>query len=89
MGHNEMTADEDAALLTCFIDFVKRMLSYDPAVRISAAGALTHPFILGKDLPENWTPPVEAKKDWKKAAPKNIRKTMSLDLAPLDFLSIM
>jgi hypothetical protein len=48
---------------------------------------LTHPFILGKDLPENWAPPVEAKKEWKKRSPKNIRKTMPLDLVPSDFLS--
>jgi dual specificity protein kinase YAK1 len=89
MGHNGLTAEEDAALIMCFIDFVKRMLSYDPSVRISAAGALTHPFILGKDLPENWAPPVEAKKDWKKGSPKNIRKAMSLDLVPSDFLSMM
>jgi hypothetical protein len=34
-----LTADEDAAILTCFIDFAKRMLNYDPAVRINAARA--------------------------------------------------
>jgi dual specificity protein kinase YAK1 len=89
LGHIGAASEEEVTLLICFIDFVKRMLSYDPAVRISAAGALTHPFILGQELPDHWEPPDEAKKEWKKLSPKNIRKAMSLDLVPPDFLSMM
>jgi dual specificity protein kinase YAK1 len=81
--------DDEFNLLTAFTDFVKRLLNYDPQIRVSARTALMHPFILGKDLPDDWQQPPEPRKDSLKLNVNVVRKASSLDVMAPDFLSLM
>ena len=39
-----------------FVDFIERMLTYDPAARITPAAALAHPFLSLADVPRVCAP---------------------------------
>jgi dual specificity protein kinase YAK1 len=89
LSHIPFQTDEEYNMLTSFTDCVKRLLNYDPQIRLSARTALMHPFILGKDLPDDWQQPLEPRRDSLKVNVKMVRKASSLDVVAPDFLSLM
>jgi serine/threonine protein kinase len=55
--HFPFTDPDDLEEVTCFSDFVRRLLAYVPVERLTAAQALTHPFFTGEPFHPNWVPP--------------------------------
>lgn len=93
--HCEVKGEEQQAMVTCFNDFLKRLLNYDPAERLTATQALAHPFIEGSALPENWKPPRVKRTDIHSSHPESstppaprMRSSFG-DISKNDFLSLM
>ena len=95
-GHCEVKTPEEQAMVTCFTDFVKRLLNFDPARRLTATQALAHPFLDGKQLSEEWRPPRVARSFASDTQPQSltppafgVRTSLSSDMSKSDFLSLM
>jgi dual specificity protein kinase YAK1 len=82
------TPKEDA-MLRAFVDFAMALLDFDPATRVSAARARTHPFIKQQVLPQNWSGLKESRREAPTIQPPPTRRGgKSQDLIPPDVLSL-
>lgn len=59
MNHCELETEEDVNLVSCFSHFCYSLLQFDPAQRLSAKQALTHPFITDDIFTGEWYPDCE------------------------------
>ena len=96
-GHMEIKTDEEQKTVTCFTDFVMRLLNFDPTQRLTATQALAHPFLEGNPLPDGWRPPISGRPSQtpghqaQSATPPafGVRASLSSDMSKTDFLALM